>query len=231
MTKLKTNPTMGNKNDEHLIDLEGAPSAATSESPSNLEEVSDIQVEVVSTTHMSSKRNQCHAFFQGLMELLYDVAIAMVICVLLITYVMQAFKVQGNSMSPELMDGERILVNKLGYRLGNIERGDVVIFWYPEEPNISFIKRVVGMPGEMVGIQNGRVYVDGKPIKEDYVSPERADNRSYLARAVKPGHYFVLGDNRRGSNDSRSWGFVPKRYVYGKAFIRIWPLSGLSLID
>ena len=86
--------------------------------------------------------------FQALIDLLHDLAIAVVVCVLLITYVVQAFKVQGTSMSPELLDGERILVNKFLYRFTDIGRGDVVVFWYPEDPNLSFIKRVVGLPGE-----------------------------------------------------------------------------------
>lgn len=169
--------------------------------------------------------------FQALIDLLHDLAIAVVVCVLLITYVVQAFKVQGTSMSPELGDGERILVNKFLYHFGDIHRGDVVVFWYPEDPSLSFIKRVVGLPGETVEIRDGVVYVDGERVAEDYVSGENADRRSYPATAIRPGHYFVLGDNRKGSNDSRSWGFVPERYIYGKAFLRIWPLGHVGSVE
>lgn len=169
--------------------------------------------------------------FQSLVDLLHDLAIAVVVCVLLITYVVQAFKVQGTSMSPELLDGERILVNKFLYRFADIERGDVVVFWYPEDPNLSFIKRVVGLPGETVEIRDGDVYVDGVLIDEPYVVVNNADRRSFASLEIRPGHYFVLGDNRRGSNDSRSWGLVPERYVYGKAFVRIWPLSDVGAVD
>ncbi|HSF16863.1 MAG TPA: signal peptidase I [Vicinamibacteria bacterium] len=168
---------------------------------------------------------------QAIIELLHDLAIAVVVCVLLITYVVQAFKVQGTSMSPELGDGQRILVNKFLYYVADIDRGDVVVFWYPEDPTLSFIKRVIGLPGETVEVREGVVYVDDHPIDEPYVSEANADNRSYRPVRIRPGHYFVLGDNRSGSNDSRSWGLVPERYIYGKAFLRIWPLPNFGTID
>jgi signal peptidase I len=169
--------------------------------------------------------------FQSFVDLLHDLAIAVVVCVLLITYVVQAFKVQGTSMSPELKDGERILVNKFLYYIGDNDRGDVVVFWYPEDPELSFIKRVVALPGETVEIRSGAVFVNGAPIDEPYVAGANADLRSFPPQDVRPGHYFVLGDNRKGSNDSRSWGLVPERYVYGKAFLRIWPPSDLGVVD
>jgi signal peptidase I len=164
-------------------------------------------------------------------DLFHDLAVAIVVCAFLITYVVQAFKVQGSSMAPELIDRERILVNKFVYHFRPIDRGDVVVFWYTEDPDVSFIKRVVGLPGETVEIRNGQVLVDGEILSEPYVEPEHGDQRSFRAQHVRPGHYFVLGDNRRGSNDSRSWGLVPRRYVYGKAFLRIWPPSEFGLID
>ncbi|HEY7819636.1 MAG TPA: signal peptidase I [Vicinamibacteria bacterium] len=169
--------------------------------------------------------------FQSLVDLLHDLAIAVVVCVLLITYVVQAFKVQGTSMSPELRDGERILVNKFLYYFGDIDRGDVVVFWYPEDPELSFIKRVVALPGEMVEIRSGAVFVNGSLIEEPYVAGPNADLRSYPSHEVRPGHFFVLGDNRKGSNDSRSWGLVPERYIYGKAFLRIWPPRDFGVVD
>jgi signal peptidase I len=168
--------------------------------------------------------------FQSILDLLHDLAIAVVVCVLLITYVVQAFKVQGTSMSPELLDGERILVNKFVYYLGDIDRGDVVVFWYPEDPELSFIKRVVGLPGETVEIRAGAVYVDGRLVEEPYVHAENAERRSFPPHDLRPGHYFVLGDNRKGSNDSRSWGLVPERYIYGKAVLRIWPPSEFGFV-
>jgi signal peptidase I len=158
-----------------------------------------------------------------LIDLFHDLAVAVVICALLITYVVQAFKVQGTSMSPQLTDGERILVNKFIYHFRPIARGDVVVFWYTEDPDVSFIKRVVGLPGDSVEIRAGKILVNGELLDEPYVKPEHLDRRSFSVQEIRPGHYFVLGDNRRGSNDSRSWGLVPRRYIYGKAFLRIWP--------
>ena len=149
------------------------------------------------------------------------------------SYVVQAFKVQGSSMSPTLVNGERILVNKFVYsfNFSPIERGDIVVFWYPEDPNLSFIKRVVGLPGEIVEIRGGEVYVDGEPHPELYIAEDKRDSRNLTPREVRPGHYFVLGDNRIGSNDSRSWGFVPKRYIYGQAFLRLWPIRSFGLVE
>jgi len=171
------------------------------------------------------------ARFQSLVDLLHDLAIAVVVCVLLITYVVQAFKVQGTSMSPELKDGERILVNKFLYYFGDIERGDVVVFWYPEDPQLSFIKRVVALPGETVEIRAGEVRVNDRPVDEPFVSEANADRRTFPPLEVRPGHFFVLGDNRKGSNDSRSWGLVPERYIYGKAFLRIWPPREAGVVE
>ena len=168
--------------------------------------------------------------FHALADLVHDLVIAVVVCVVLIAYVVQAFKVQGTSMSPVLADGERILVNKFIYYFGEIDRGDVVVFWYPEDPELSFIKRVVALPGESVEIKKGSVYVEGRLVDEPYVIPRNADQRSYPPLQIRPGHYFVLGDNRRGSNDSRSWGLVPARYIYGKAFVRIWPFSKAGVV-
>lgn len=162
---------------------------------------------------------------QAVVDLVQDLVIAAFICIFLITYVVQAFKVQGTSMARELVDGERILVNKFVYRFQPIERGDVVVFWYPDDPEVSFIKRVVALPGDTVEIRRGVLLVNGERLVEPYVLPENGDQRSLSPLTVRAGHYFVLGDNRRGSNDSRNWGLVPRRYIYGKAFIRIWPLG------
>jgi signal peptidase I len=174
-----------------------------------------------------SKTKPLRAF----LNLLHDLVIAVVICVFLIAYVVQAFKVQGSSMAPALVDGERILVNKFLYRIHSIDRGDVVVFWYPEDPEVSFIKRIVGLPGDRIEINSGMVFVNGQPVREPYVRADFADDRSYPPREVRAGHYFVLGDNRQGSNDSRSWGLVPERYIYGKAFFRIWPLTEIGMVE
>jgi signal peptidase I len=163
-------------------------------------------------------------------ELLHDLSVAVLFCFFLITFVAQAFRVQGTSMQPLLQDGERIVVNKFVYRFHAIERGDVVVFWYPRDPSVSFIKRVVGLPGDSVEVRRGLVYVNGLRVQEDYVHPQFADDDNLSLREVDKGYYFVLGDHRKSSNDSRNWGEVPEKYIYGKAFFRFWPLSDLGFI-
>jgi signal peptidase I len=145
--------------------------------------------------------------------------------------VAQAFRVQGTSMLPLLEDSERIVVNKFVYRFHPIERGDVVVFWYPKDPSVSFIKRVIGMPGDTVELRNGALYVNDTRLREGYVRPNYKDDESYPPVEVKKGYYYVLGDHRNSSNDSRNWGEVPERYIYGKAFFRFWPLSKMGFIQ
>jgi len=151
-------------------------------------------------------------------------------CFFLIAFVAQAFRVQGTSMEPLLEDGERIVVNKLVYRFQPIERGDVVVFWYPRDPAVSFIKRVVGLPGDLVEIRSGQLLVNGLPAREGYLPDGFRDGDSYPPTEVRKGYYFVLGDHRRSSNDSRSWGEVPERYIYGRAVFRFWPFARVGPI-
>jgi signal peptidase I len=167
---------------------------------------------------------------RALLELLHDLAIAALFCFFLIAFVAQAFRVQGTSMQPLLADGERIIVNKFVYRFHPIERGDVVVFWYPREPQISFIKRVVGLPGEVVELRRGALFVNGQRISEGYLASQYRDSDNYPPTEVKRGFYFVLGDHRNSSNDSRTWGEVPERYIYGKAVYRFWPFSQMGSI-
>jgi signal peptidase I len=163
-------------------------------------------------------------------EFLHDLSVAVLFCFFLITFVAQAFRVQGTSMEPLLEDGERIVVNKFVYRFRPIDRGDVVVFWYPRDPSVSFIKRVVGLPGDSVEIRAGRLYVNNAPVDESYLPPSFRDSDTVPPTEVRRGYYFVLGDHRRSSNDSRSWGEVPERYIYGRAVFRFWPVARLGPI-
>jgi signal peptidase I len=163
-------------------------------------------------------------------EFLHDLSVAVLFCFFLIAFVAQAFRVQGTSMEPLLLDGERIVVNKFVYRFHPIERGDVVVFWYPRDPSVSFIKRVVGLPGDLVEIRGGRLLVNGVAAAEPYLPAGFRDGDSHPPTEVRKGYYFVLGDHRRSSNDSRSWGEVPERYIYGRAVYRFWPLGRLGPI-
>jgi signal peptidase I len=163
--------------------------------------------------------------WRALWELVHDLSVAVLFCFFLITFVAQAFRVQGTSMLPLLEDGERIIVNKFIYRFQPIDRGDVVVFWYPKDPSVSFIKRVVGVPGDLVELRSGVLYVNGRRVAEQYLRPQYNDGETHTPVEVGKGYYYVLGDHRNSSNDSRNWGEVPEKYIYGKAFFRFWPLS------
>src|SRR5690242_12635617 len=139
-----------------------------------------------------------------------DLFFSVLIAVILIVFIYQPVKVEGTSMMPALTDQERIFINKFTYRfgLGDIQRGDMVVFFYPLDPSKSYIKRVIGVPGDTVEIDDGQVAVNGQALKEDYVPNEYRDHQSMPARTVPENAYFVLGDHRSSSNDSRAWGFV-----------------------
>lgn len=165
--------------------------------------------------------------------LLRDVIFALMIAALTVVFIVQPVKVEGTSMLPRLHDGERIFVNKLVYyKLPPLERGDIVVFWYPEDPAKSYIKRVIGMPGEMVEIRAGRILINNRELEEPYLDPQLNRNRNnQQPLLVKEHYYFVMGDNRDNSSDSRYWGLVPEKYIYGKALLRYWPLGRASMIS
>src|SRR5947209_15819034 len=146
-----------------------------------------------------------------------DLIISLAISAFIIIFLYQPVKVEGTSMMPSLEDQERIFVNKFVYRLEPIERGDIVVFRYPRDPSKSYIKRVIAMAGDHIRIDAGQVYVNGKALDESYVPSDYADSRSYEERAVPADCYFVLGDHRSMSNDSRDFGPVNQRFIYGKA--------------
>ena len=160
-----------------------------------------------------------------------DILLAVVIAILMVVFLYQPVKVEGTSMQPELVDQERIFVNKFVYHFEEIHRGDIVVFWYPKDPSKSFIKRVIGIPGDVVSIKNGRVYVNAQLLEERYVPRSYQDLDSFPTVRVKEDHYYVLGDHRNASNDSRSWGLVPRKYIYGKAVFRYWPMEKAGFIE
>jgi signal peptidase I len=161
-----------------------------------------------------------------------DLLISIVIAVVVILFLYQPVKVEGTSMMPALVDQERIFINKFVYKLGNssIERGDMVVFWFPGDTSKSYIKRVIGTPGDIVEVTDGNVVVNGQRLQESYVPDEYRDHVSLSARRVPEDQYFVLGDHRSSSNDSRTWGMVPRHYIYGKAVFVYWPLDKLGLL-
>jgi len=160
-----------------------------------------------------------------------DVFFAIGTAILIVVFLYQPVKVEGTSMLPELVDQERIFVNKFVYRIEKIARKDIVVFWYPLDPTKSYIKRVIGMPGDVVEVRRGVVYVNDMALSEPYVDPEFMDYRTYPSVYVESGHYYVLGDHRNQSNDSRMWGLVPEKYIYGKAVFRYWPVNKMGSLD
>ena len=161
-----------------------------------------------------------------------DLMLSVLIAVLVILFLYRPVKVEGTSMMPTLYDQERLFINQFSYKfkLGDIKRGDTVVFWAPDNYPNSYIKRVIGLPGDTVAVQDGFVIVNGRKLVENYVPPEYRDDRNYTPRVVPPDDYFVLGDHRTSSNDSRAWGFVPRSYIYGKAVFVFWPPEKIGAI-
>lgn len=165
---------------------------------------------------------------------LRDLMLSVLIAVLVILFLYRPVKVEGTSMMPSLYDQERLFINQFSYKfgIGQIKRGDTVVFWYPEEGPVttSYIKRVIGLPGDTVAVEDGYVIVNGKKLIENYVPPEYRDDRSYPQQVVPPNEYFVLGDHRVSSNDSRAWGFVKLNHIYGKAVFVFWPPDRIGTV-
>jgi signal peptidase I len=162
---------------------------------------------------------------------LRDILFAIAVAIFIVVFVVQPVKVEGTSMQPRLSDQDRIFVNRFIYRFTDIDRGDVVVFWYPRDRKKSFIKRVIGIPGDTIEIRRGRVYVNGKVLKEPYLKAEFSDYRSFEKVLVPQGKYYVLGDHRNSSNDSRNWGFVDEPLIYGKAVFSYWPVSHVGPVE
>lgn len=161
-----------------------------------------------------------------------DLILSVIIALVIILFLYQPVKVEGTSMMPALEDQERVFINKYAYRFGitRVERGDLVVFWYPGDPSKSYIKRVIGLPGDTVEVRQGVVTVNGREVEEPYVPRRYLDRSAMEAVKVPEGTYFVLGDHRSSSNDSRNWGPVPAEAIYGKAVFVYWPLSKLGAV-
>ena len=166
-----------------------------------------------------------HAFRRELRSWTRDLAVALGLALVIIIFLYQPVKVEGTSMAPLLSDQERIFINKFVYRFEPIDRGDVVVFWYPRDLSKSFIKRVVGLPGDTIEIRAGHVYINGHADSEPYVPANYLDGQSYPPVKVPADCYFVMGDHRDSSNDSRMFGPVPRQYIYGKAVFAYWPVD------
>jgi signal peptidase I len=171
--------------------------------------------------------NKRHAWVGFAWEILQTLIMA-VILYFLIDTVVGRVRVENISMQPTLHEGEFVLVNKLAYRLGSFQRGDVIVFHYPRNPADDYIKRIIGLPGDTILIENGEVAVNGQVLNEPYIAAPPQYTSSW---SVPEGQIFVLGDNRNQSSDSHSWGFVPAQNVVGRALIIYWPLAELRILN
>lgn len=177
------------------------------------------------------QRPASRGLIRELRSWLRDIVFALATAIFIVIFVIQPVKVEGTSMQPRLVDQERIFVNRFLYRFSDIERGDIVVFWYPRDRSKSFIKRVLGVPGDEIEIRDGALFVNGRKVEEPYLRPDFRDH-DYLRRQKVPANqFFVLGDHRNSSNDSRNWGFVPRDLVYGKAVFRYWPVSRVGPVN
>jgi signal peptidase I len=155
---------------------------------------------------------------------LKTLASAAVYATLIVTFGFQVARVEGQSMAPTLADQDRLIVNKLAYRLGEPHVGDIVMLYYPLNPNKSFVKRVIAEEGDQVRVVAGRVYRNDVPMDDAFVPAEYRSHDDWGPQVVPEGYYFVMGDHRNNSSDSRHWGFVPKKYIIGKVQLRWWPI-------
>ena len=150
---------------------------------------------------------------------------AAVYATLIVTFGFQVARVEGQSMAPTLEDQDRLIVNKLAYLLDDPKVGDVVMLIYPKDPTKSFVKRVVAEPLDTVRIVEGKVYVNDEPRPDEFIPDEYRGTDDLATEVVPDGYYFVMGDHRNNSSDSRHWGFVPKKYILGRVQLRWWPFS------
>ena len=170
-----------------------------------------------------------HRIVQECVAWLKTVTSAAIYATLLITFVGQVARVQGTSMAPTLQDEDRLIVNKLAYRLADPQVGDIVMHHYPLKPEKTFVKRVIAQEGDQIRIVDGRVFRNDVLLDDSFVPAEYRDHGDWGPKVVPEGQYFVMGDHRTHSSDSRDWGFVPKKYITGKVQMRWWPMGHLRM--
>ena len=159
-----------------------------------------------------------------------DLLVSLIVSLFIILFLYQPVRVEGTSMLPRLEDQDRLFINKFAYRFEQIHRDDVVVFYYPHDHTKSYIKRVIALPGDRLCIDHGAVTVNGIPLNEPYVPEKYQDDRSLTERVIPPGEFFVMGDHRSISSDSRDFGPVPRDLIYGRAAMVYWPLDQAGVV-
>lgn len=159
-----------------------------------------------------------------------DLVVSLIVSLFIILFLYQPVRVEGTSMLPRLEDQDRLFINKFAYRFEEIHRDDVVVFYYPHDHSKSYIKRVIALPGDKLSIDHGTVSVNGAPLREPYVPEKYQDDRSLPEHTIPPGEFFVMGDHRSISSDSRDFGPVPRDLIYGRAALVYWPLDQAGVV-
>jgi signal peptidase I len=193
-------------------------------------EAPSIQAAAGSRPAISSARRMAR-IGEEVLAWLKTLTSAAVYATLIVTFGFQVARVEGQSMAPTLEDQDRLIVNKLAYRLADPQIGDIVMLYYPVDPDKSFVKRVVAGPGDVIRSVEGQVYRNDVPLPDDFIPPEYRSLDTWGPEEVPAGYYFVMGDHRNNSSDSRTWHFVPRRYIIGKVQVRWWPVNNARIFD
>ena len=181
-------------------------------------------------TEIEAESSQSEQKKSGFFSFIKDVFETLILAVLLfvgVNIVVARIRVDGESMEPTMASGEYVMVNRLSYRFGTPQRGDIIVFHFPRDPKEEYIKRVIGLPGDEVEVRNGQVYINGQPLSEPYLEVKMDYIGSWR---IPAGQLFVLGDNRNNSSDSHDWGTVPMDYVVGKAALVYWPPTDWGIV-
>lgn len=196
--------------------------------------------ENINSDEMKTEKKKDNSFLIDLKDFSFDtikiVVISLIIIIGIRSFVMQPFFVNGQSMEPNFHDGDYLIVNEIGYKFDDPKRGDVIIFHYPNDPSQFFIKRIIGLPGEKIEIKNNEIVIynrehpDGFALDEFYIPKSAVISKNH-SKELKNDEYYVLGDNRIASSDSRVWGVLEKHYIVGKAWIRAWPFNDFSVFE
>jgi signal peptidase I len=170
-----------------------------------------------------------------LLDIIETIVVSLLIFLVVYVFVAQPFQVKGNSMKSTLHDGEYLLISKIPYRFSEPKMGDIIVFEYPNAPQYDYIKRIIALPGDTFEIKNNLVFVNDKQVNEVYLDKTViTKGKTFLTENTKiqipSDNYFVMGDNREQSSDSRQWGFLPKKNIIGKAWIRYWPIAVLGKV-
>jgi signal peptidase I len=198
------------------------PDVPTSQTPTQTP-APDVQAAVASSPAQPARGGGLGLWFR-------DLVVSAAISVLIITFLYQPVRVEGTSMLPRLEDHDRLFINKFVYHIESIQRGDIVVFHYPRDPEKSYIKRVIALPGDRIWINHGRVWLNGQPQRENYVPSRYRDGRSMAEMVVPQGEYFMMGDHRSISSDSREFGPVDRDLIYGKAVFVYWPAKDAGIV-